>query len=305
MFDKKVVNKVVNAVIIVAMFACMIGCGGNSKPTQKPPTPPPPPPPVTWYTVNFNPNCDGIANIPSQMKQSGQTITEPNKLTCGYYDFDGWYSDSDLSNQVAFPYTVTANATLYANWLPTKYSELIPLAEDLAYEVAGMFYYWYPGMEGPINNQVVGDNEVFGTCGTYATQFVNIWNERYMDEFGEAFFVLQRQGWGNVGCFGECPPDPPADGFYRLIKHEGFFPATWGQYWWNGGWYTVDPEYGAYKYELVHKISVTSYPGYGDHYGSHAWGVVGMDISVDPTHADHGHKTLVMGIFDDTNTVWY
>lgn len=71
------------------------------------------------FTVTFNANGGNLSGEATITKESGQTIAE-NELptaTRDGYTFTGWYLNAEATGEsVTFPYTVTANVTLYAGW---------------------------------------------------------------------------------------------------------------------------------------------------------------------------------------------
>lgn len=67
------------------------------------------------YTVTFNSN--GGSKVSSQTVQSGELVTKPSDPTRTDYSFDGWYTDSALSDEWDFASdTVDSDLTLYAKW---------------------------------------------------------------------------------------------------------------------------------------------------------------------------------------------
>lgn len=69
------------------------------------------------HLVAFVANGHG-ATPQAQMIEDGRTATEPSVSEYGYR-FDGWYTDSYLSNRYDFTRPVTADLTLYAKWTAT------------------------------------------------------------------------------------------------------------------------------------------------------------------------------------------
>ena len=52
-----------------------------------------------------------------------RSVTEPTAPTKGGYTFGGWYDgDNGTGDQVAFPYTLTADKTVYAKWTANPYT---------------------------------------------------------------------------------------------------------------------------------------------------------------------------------------
>lgn len=67
------------------------------------------------YAVIFNTNGGSPVSSLS-LAYNTQLLTAPTSTKYGYA-LEGWYSDSALTNKVAFPYTVTASdVTFYAKW---------------------------------------------------------------------------------------------------------------------------------------------------------------------------------------------
>ena len=67
------------------------------------------------YTVSFEEN--GGTAVASITGVSGATIdTEPVTTKDGC-EFGGWYTDTDLTNLVVFPYTISDNVKFYAKWI--------------------------------------------------------------------------------------------------------------------------------------------------------------------------------------------
>lgn len=69
---------------------------------------------TTSYTVTFNSNGGG--SVPAQAIYSGNCAYEPEAPVRAGYVFDGWYTDSGLTNAYNFSTPVTKNFTLYAKW---------------------------------------------------------------------------------------------------------------------------------------------------------------------------------------------
>ena len=74
------------------------------------------------YSVSFNTN--GGTSVPASSVRQGEAISTSPTTTCTGYTFDGWYASSSFSGSpVIFPYTPTANITLYAKWTPLENTE--------------------------------------------------------------------------------------------------------------------------------------------------------------------------------------
>ena len=68
---------------------------------------------TVYRRITFDSN--GGSSVDTISVASGRSTTLPTP-TRGGYTFDGWYSDSALTNKVSSPYTPAANVTLYARW---------------------------------------------------------------------------------------------------------------------------------------------------------------------------------------------
>jgi len=81
------------------------------------------------YTVTFDSN--GGSNVHSLQVRHGDAITAPTPPTFMDNFFTGWHVDSELTEKVKFPYTVTQDTTLYAGWMSEEDIVLINTAADL------------------------------------------------------------------------------------------------------------------------------------------------------------------------------
>jgi len=66
------------------------------------------------YTVRFETN--GGSDIAKISADRNSKISEPSEPTKSGYDFDGWYTDKELTKQYDFNTSVTKSFTLYAKW---------------------------------------------------------------------------------------------------------------------------------------------------------------------------------------------
>ena len=66
-------------------------------------------------TVTFNSN--GGSSVAKQTVMSGKTVTSPTAPTKDGYDFEGWYTDSGLTQAYDFSKPVNGDLTLYAKWV--------------------------------------------------------------------------------------------------------------------------------------------------------------------------------------------
>ncbi|MFC4305212.1 InlB B-repeat-containing protein [Cohnella boryungensis] len=71
---------------------------------------------LNTYAVSFNSN-GAAEEVTAQTVGYGYPASEPLEPTKNGYVFDGWYSDSGLTNGYDFTTLVTDNITLYAKWL--------------------------------------------------------------------------------------------------------------------------------------------------------------------------------------------
>ena len=77
------------------------------------------------YTVNFNAN--GGSAVQEQEVAEGGHAAEPSPPTRSGHTFDGWYTDSGLTNAWSFGSdTVDSNITLYAKWVSSGSGSTIP-----------------------------------------------------------------------------------------------------------------------------------------------------------------------------------
>ena len=76
----------------------------------------PPSPGNNTHTVTFESNSGSA--VASQEVAEGDHAAEPTAPTRSGHAFDGWYSDSGLSNAWTFGSdTVNSDITLYAKWM--------------------------------------------------------------------------------------------------------------------------------------------------------------------------------------------
>lgn len=66
---------------------------------------------LVTYIYNNGVIINGTENI-----LRGSNLNEPTAPTWNKGTFEGWYTDSALTNKVTFPYNVTGDITLYAKW---------------------------------------------------------------------------------------------------------------------------------------------------------------------------------------------
>ena len=95
-------------------------------------------------TATFNSN--GGSSINSQTIDYGTYLTKPNNPTREYYIFDGWYSNSSLTNEFNFDNVVNSNITLYAKWIETKFLGDATNKNKYGYKVSGYTSKNYSGI---------------------------------------------------------------------------------------------------------------------------------------------------------------
>jgi uncharacterized repeat protein (TIGR02543 family) len=71
------------------------------------------------YSIVFASN--GGSAVSSQTGTYGNSVSQPADPEKEGFRFLGWYSDSGLTNEVEWPYTIQGDATLYAGWV-----EMVP-----------------------------------------------------------------------------------------------------------------------------------------------------------------------------------
>ena len=84
-----------------------------------------------YYVVTFEFNDSSSRPYKKEVEKGTSIDAAPLPEREGY-EFLGWYRSLDGNEEVAFPYTVTANATLYAHWDAAKFD----VTFDLNYEGA-------------------------------------------------------------------------------------------------------------------------------------------------------------------------
>ena len=69
------------------------------------------------YTVNF------VTNGGSEIEAITVSVIDSAPVSeLDHYTLVGWYTDAECTEAIEFPYTVTAEITLYAKWAPTPYT---------------------------------------------------------------------------------------------------------------------------------------------------------------------------------------
>ncbi len=68
------------------------------------------------FRVAFDTN--GGSTVEPTIVKGGTTVSIPETPTKEHADFNGWYTDKELTTQYDFGSIVWADMTLYANWIP-------------------------------------------------------------------------------------------------------------------------------------------------------------------------------------------
>lgn len=85
---------------------------------------------VTSYTVNFN--IPGETKVTSVKVNSGSTVKEPTAPTKEGYVFEGWYTDSKLTQRYNFDSKVTKSFTLYAKFTEKDHRIVLKVGDPQA-----------------------------------------------------------------------------------------------------------------------------------------------------------------------------
>ena len=80
-----------------------------------------PEPVVTEYTVTFDSN--GGSAVEPQTVEAGQSIETAPVTTREGYTFDGWFTEAQGGERIAFPYQVNGSVTFYAHWTQVEPEE--------------------------------------------------------------------------------------------------------------------------------------------------------------------------------------
>ena len=160
-----------NSFAILAFSAAFLlaACGGGASSSPASSSQPPASsssaaPSVTKFTVTFD--VDGGSSVPAQQVEAGAKANRPanpTKLGC---DFDDWYRDPAKTMKFDFDMAITANTTVYANWIvnqPSSSEE--PIDENTLYfrDVS-----WWNNMGGETSAKFDTDTEnEYGEVMTY------------------------------------------------------------------------------------------------------------------------------------------
>ncbi|XFA98876.1 InlB B-repeat-containing protein [Candidatus Izemoplasma sp. B36] len=75
---------------------------------------------INQYTITFNSNGGSVVSAITQ--DYGTVVTQPTNPTKVGYTFNGWYSDSGLTQSYTFTTMPASNITLYAKWIVIQYT---------------------------------------------------------------------------------------------------------------------------------------------------------------------------------------
>ena len=89
------IKKILLTILLFVVFFILVGCN------------------LTFYTVTFESN--GGSNVAS--KQTIGYVARPTDPTKDDYEFAGWYTDAELTNEFNFNDKISENITLYAKWI--------------------------------------------------------------------------------------------------------------------------------------------------------------------------------------------
>jgi len=147
---------------------------------------------IPQYTVSFEVN--GGSTVASQTIISGGLVTKPADPVKAGYTFMGWYEDSAFVTSWNFATrTVTANATIYANWGV----DLLAGYQALVYVASGTFSQQADsgtGFDNTLSEYYIGKYEVtydlwysvFSWGSTHGYQFANFGREGHDGTVGNS-----------------------------------------------------------------------------------------------------------------------
>jgi uncharacterized repeat protein (TIGR02543 family) len=104
----------------------------------------------------------------------GDTVSAPTGLTRTGYALEGWYTENIFVNKVSFPYTVTADATLYANWVAAYTVTIHTTTDGSPASAPGTVELWKDGSKSAT---AAGT----GTTGEYSASVGNGTYDIYID----------------------------------------------------------------------------------------------------------------------------
>jgi uncharacterized repeat protein (TIGR02543 family) len=84
-------------------------------------------PPAQQYTITFD--SHGGSEVAAITRDEGTAVEKPADPTWNGYNFEGWYSAITEGTEYEWPYVLTANLTMHAQWTAIPYS--------ITYELSG------------------------------------------------------------------------------------------------------------------------------------------------------------------------
>lgn len=177
------------------------------------------------YTITFDLNYSGSTPVVTTAPYLG-TVTEIEDPTRSGYEFTGWYTEQEATNQYDFETLVTSNLTLYAGWqLAGEEEGEIYVTYDLNYTGGGIyqktqvesgvrlnttrpatdptrdgytFEGWY--MESECTTSAKWSNRVLESTTLYA-KWLKIYNfeAEYVDVSGKRWQGYSDEGYGISG----------------------------------------------------------------------------------------------------------
>ena len=143
----------------------------------------------TYYTMTFTANGGSAVN--PVFGQKGTSIREPEVPVKENHTFQGWYFDTDYTDQVVFPYTLTNDLNVYAKW---TINELITytitwIVNDVEYS-STVTHGVLPSYTGP---------ELSKTSTAENNYYFSGWNPVLQPATGDATYIAQFQ-IGRASC---------------------------------------------------------------------------------------------------------
>jgi len=195
---------------------------------------------INEYTVSFEAN--GGTAVAGISQNYGTTIVSQATSKTGY-TFEGWYSEAGLTNKVAFPYTVSSDATLYAKWTVNQYT--IDFETDGGTAVAGIsqnygttidsqatsktgytFEGWYS--EAGLTNKLAFPYTVSGDATLYAKWTVNEYTVSFEANGGTAVAGISQNYGTTIGSQATSKTGYTFEGWYSEagLTNKVAFPYT-------------------------------------------------------------------------------
>ncbi|QVK18418.1 leucine-rich repeat protein [Mycoplasmatota bacterium] len=140
-------RKILVIIFVSFLFTIIVGCNDSTD---------------NQYTITFNSN--GGTEVSSITQDYNTQVTKPDDPTKAGYDFGGWYSDSDLTQEYSFTIIPKENITLYAKWIEFS-------TEGFEFTVAGNYSFSVSGYNGSDTNIVIPKyykGYIVDSIGSYA-----------------------------------------------------------------------------------------------------------------------------------------